>query len=137
MTRPKTRPMTRKNSDVITNEKHTEVRKDRHSLSWWLDSCIPLPGGSRIGLDGIIGIIPGVGDAIGGMLSSVIFYKAYKRGVPKTVLTKMLWNITLDTCLGAIPLVGDIFDFTFKANAKNARMLEEFTEKRRSETSEE
>ncbi|TQV71154.1 DUF4112 domain-containing protein [Exilibacterium tricleocarpae] len=94
------------------------------SLSWLLDSSIPLPGGYRIGLDGVIGLIPGVGDAIGGGLSAWIFYQAVKLGVPKTVLWRMLANILIDTVVGAIPIVGDLFDFVWKANQKNAELLE-------------
>jgi hypothetical protein len=92
-------------------------------LSRLLDSSIPLPGGFRIGVDGILGLIPGVGDALGGLLSSIILYQAYQRNVPKMVLLRMLLNVIIDAFLGAIPLLGDLFDFFWKANEKNARLL--------------
>lgn len=100
--------------------------RDRHGLSWLLDASIRLPGGFRIGLDGLLGLIPGVGDAIAGGLSTWMLYQAYKLNVPKIVMVRMVINIIIDSVLGAIPIVGDIFDFFFKANLKNARLLDEY-----------
>lgn len=95
-------------------------------LSWFLDESIPLPGGYRIGLDGFIGLIPGVGDFIGGLLSSVIIYKAHQLGVPRMILGRMIINMMIDTVLGAIPLAGDVFDFVWKANKRNAALLNDY-----------
>ena len=95
-------------------------------LAWLLDRSIPLPGGFRIGLDGILGLIPGVGDAIGGGLSSWIFYLAWKQGVPRSVLLRMGVNIAIDSLLGAIPLLGDLFDFFWKSNSRNLALLERY-----------
>ncbi|MEX1033196.1 MAG: DUF4112 domain-containing protein [Cellvibrionaceae bacterium] len=103
----------------------TEFRQ-RHLLGWLLDSSIPLPGGYRIGLDGIIGLIPGVGDAIGGGLSTWIVYQAYQQNLPKMVLARMIINILIDAGLGAVPIIGDVFDFFWKANLRNARLLERY-----------
>jgi hypothetical protein len=95
-------------------------------LGHLLDSSVRLPGGFRIGLDGILGLIPGIGDMAGAVLSTLILYEAYRRGAPKAVLIKMLMNIGVDTTVGAIPLVGDAFDFFWKANKKNVRLLDEY-----------
>jgi hypothetical protein len=95
-------------------------------LSWLLDESIPLPGGYRIGLDGFIGLIPGIGDFIGGLLSSVLIYKANQIGVPRTILLRMIINMLIDSTLGAIPVLGDIFDFIWKANKRNANLLAEY-----------
>lgn len=95
-------------------------------LSWFLDESIPLPGGYRIGFDGFIGLIPGVGDFIGGLLSSVIIYKAHQLGVPRMILGRMIINMMIDTVLGAIPLAGDVFDFVWKANKRNAMLLNDY-----------
>lgn len=103
-----------------------EQLKRRHGLAWLLDSSIPIPGGYRIGLDGIIGLIPGVGDAIGGGLSSWILYQAYKQDVPKMVLVRMVINVIIDGALGAIPILGDIFDFYWKANLRNINLLDRY-----------
>lgn len=93
--------------------------------SWLLDSSIPLPGGFRVGLDGLLGLIPGVGDTITGSFSAVIILKAYQMGAPVSVLARMLLNTLIDTAVGFIPLVGDLFDFAFKANTKNVKLLQD------------
>lgn len=95
-------------------------------LSHLLDSSIPLPGGFRIGLDGIIGLIPGIGDAASSLLSTMILYQAYQRGIPRLVLFRMILNLLIDTTIGAIPVLGDLFDFYWKANLKNARLIEAY-----------
>lgn len=100
--------------------------QQRHSLAWWLDSSIPLPGGFRIGLDGLIGLIPGIGDAVGGGLSTWMLYQAYKLNVPKVIMARMIINVLLDALLGSIPLIGDIFDFFWKANLRNAQLLDRY-----------
>lgn len=98
----------------------------RHRLSWLLDNSIRLPGGFRIGLDAIIGLVPGFGDMLGGVLSSLILYQAYRRNIPKMVLARMVINVLIDTAIGAIPIVGDIFDFWWKANLRNARLIDSY-----------
>lgn len=98
----------------------------RHRLAWLLDNSIRLPGGFRIGIDGIIGLVPGAGDILGGFLSTMILYQAYRRNIPKMVLARMLINILIDTSIGAIPLVGDLFDFWWKANLRNARLIDRY-----------
>ena len=93
-------------------------------LSRLLDEQFRIPGTTqRVGLDGLLGLIPGVGDAVGALLSTYILYEAIRLGVPKTVLLRMVANIGIDTVGGAIPVVGDIFDIAWKANKKNAALL--------------
>jgi hypothetical protein len=79
--------------------------------------------GFRFGLDGLIGLIPGIGDLATGAISSVIIADSWKRGVRKRTLLRMIWNTLLDSTIGAIPLVGDLFDFAFRSNVKNIRLL--------------
>jgi hypothetical protein len=79
-----------------------------------------------IGLDGLLGLIPGVGDLTSGAISIYIVLQAAKRGVPPVVITKMLFNVGLDTILGVIPVVGDIFDFAFKANQRNIKLFHSY-----------
>lgn len=100
----------------------TEKRLRR--LAWLLDNSIPLPGGYRIGVDGLIGLIPGFGDAAGALLSSYIVVEAGRLGASKSVLLRMAFNVFLETVIGTIPLAGDLFDFVYKANARNVRLLE-------------
>ncbi len=100
--------------------------KNQSRLSWLLDESITLPGGYKIGLDGILGLIPGVGDIVSSGLSTFIVYKAYRRDVPKVILFRMMINIVIDTLVGAIPIVGDVFDFVWKANAMNSKLLDNY-----------
>lgn len=82
-------------------------------------------GGFRFGLDGIIGLVPSAGDAIGGLISAFIIYRAAQAGIPRSALLRMTANVAIDTAVGAIPFVGDLFDFAFKANSINARIYRE------------
>jgi hypothetical protein len=93
-------------------------------LSRLLDEQFRIPGTTyRVGLDGLLGLLPGIGDAAGALLSTYIVYEAIRLGVPKTLLLRMVANIGIDTVGGAIPVVGDIFDVAWKANKKNAALL--------------
>ena len=91
-----------------------------------LDNAIPIPGTRyRVGLDPILGLLPGVGDAIGTAMAGYILVEAVRFGVPRSVLVRMLLNIGVDTTVGAVPGVGDLFDFVWKADAKNLALLQE------------
>lgn len=94
------------------------------ALSRVMDSAIRLPGGFRIGLDGLIGLIPGIGDAVGAGVSAYIILGAARLGVPKSVLARMAVNLGIETIIGSVPVVGDLFDFAFKANLRNMDLLE-------------
>ena len=93
-------------------------------LSYWMDERFELPGTRlRVGLDGIIGLIPGVGDAATNLVTAYIIYEAWRLGIPSALLGRMLANLGIDTVVGAVPLVGDLFDIGFKANRRNVRLL--------------
>lgn len=105
-------------------EKIAVVRKMRQ-LSNILDNAIRVPGTSiGIGIDPILGLIPGGGDILGGILSIYIVFQAFKLGVPRETLTRMVSNIALETITGTVPVFGDIFDVAWKANVKNVEILE-------------
>ncbi|HTK53555.1 MAG TPA: DUF4112 domain-containing protein [Gemmatimonadaceae bacterium] len=96
-------------------------------LARLLDDLIRVPGTNiGIGLDPIIGLIPGVGDMIGGLMSSYILMVAAQEGVPASVLTRMLGNIALDSLVGVVPVLGDLFDFGMKSNRRNVDLLERY-----------
>lgn len=101
------------------------TRKQLQRLAWVLDSSIRLPGGYRIGVDGIIGLIPGFGDALGAGLSSYIVIKAVSLNVPIIVLIRMMINVVLELVIGVIPIIGDLFDFMYKANERNVKLINE------------
>lgn len=95
-------------------------------LSVLLDSGLKIPGTDlSIGLDPILGaLLPELGDALSAVLSLSLLLVAFRQRVPKLVMARMLTNIALDALLGAIPVIGDAFDFAFKANEKNLRLIE-------------
>jgi hypothetical protein len=91
-----------------------------------LDNAVGIPGTRfRFGLDALIGLVPGIGDAAGAILSTFIVWQAARLGAPKSTLARMLGNIGLDAIVGQVPLLGDLFDFGWKANTKNLNLLEE------------
>ena len=89
-----------------------------------LDEAFVIPGTSiRFGLDGIIGLVPGLGDVLAGVLSLIIPLAAWGRGVPYITLVRMLVNISIGLLIGTIPIAGDAFDIFWKANRRNYRLL--------------
>ena len=91
-----------------------------------LDSAFRIPGTSyRIGLDPIVGLIPGVGDLISPLFTITLLWHGRSIGLPRVVQLRMLLNVGLDAALGLVPVVGDMFDFVWKANDRNLQLLEE------------
>jgi hypothetical protein len=89
-----------------------------------LDEAFPIPGtGIRIGLDGFIGLVPGIGDVLAGLLSLIIPLAGWIRGLPYITLLRMAANLGIGVLVGSIPLFGDIFDIAWKANRRNYRLL--------------
>lgn len=102
-----------------------------------LDSAIGIPGTKfRIGLDPILGLFPGGGDLIGGIISAYMIYLAAHFGLKKEEIGKMAGNVAIETIIGSIPLIGDIFDAYFKANIRNLKILENHIEQSNSLSSE-
>lgn len=94
-------------------------------LATFLDSAIKLPFiNYRIGWEPIIGLIPGIGDVAGVILSGTIIVQAARIGTPKTVLLYMIINSAIEALVGMIPIIGDIFDFVWKANTRNVRLMQ-------------
>ena len=90
-----------------------------------LDSAVPVPGTSfRFGLDPILGLIPGVGDLVSPLFTVGILFQARDLGVPRIVQLRMIFNVAIDVLTGFVPLIGDLFDFAWKANNLNMALLE-------------
>jgi hypothetical protein len=90
-----------------------------------MDNAIAIPGTKfRVGLDPILGLLPGAGDLVGTALSAYIVLEAVRLGLPRETLGKMVSNILLESVVGTVPVVGDWFDFAWKANAKNLELIE-------------
>ena len=112
------RPRMRAGADLFSD-------RNLDLLSHLLDDFLRIPGTQiRFGLDGIIGLIPGVGDIIGAMASWIIILAAWLRGVPRVTLARMLANVAIETIVGTIPVLGDAFDIAWKANRRNFALLE-------------
>jgi hypothetical protein len=89
-----------------------------------MDVAWRIPGTDiRFGADAVMGLVPGIGDLVAMGISLYMLGEAHRLGVAKSVLLKMAANIAIDTGVGAIPLVGDVFDLFFKSNIKNAKLL--------------
>ncbi len=100
-------------------------------LAALMDTAIRIPViGYRIGLDGLIGLIPGVGDAATLVPAGYILYRAKSLGVPNDVFLRMLVNTGSDALLGTIPLIGDLFDMAFKSNRRNVELLRRHLERK-------
>ena len=93
-------------------------------LSHVLDDFIKIPGTSiRFGLDGIVGVIPGIGDIIGGIASCIIIIAAWARGVSYVTVARMVTNVAIEVVVGSIPILGDMFDIAWRANRRNYALL--------------
>ncbi|PTX95055.1 DUF4112 domain-containing protein [Spartobacteria bacterium LR76] len=94
-------------------------------LAWILDDLFTIPGTKfRVGLDPIIGLIPGLGDSSSTAIASLLLVQALRAGVPKVVITRMAVNILINAGVGAIPGIGDVFSAWFKSNRKNYQLLQ-------------
>lgn len=78
----------------------------------------------RIGLDPLVGLVPGIGDALGALVASYVLVEAMQVGVPTSMLLRMLANIAIDALLGTVPIIGDVFDVVWTANLRNVALLE-------------
>ena len=108
-----------------TTERLATLNRIRQ-LSRLMDTAIRIPGtGFRIGLDPIIGLLPGGGDLISTAFSAYIIYLATRFGIPGKDLKKMLFNIGLEAVVGTVPLVGDLFVAYYKSNIRNLAILEQ------------
>jgi len=100
------------------------------ALARVMDSAVQIPGTNiRMGLDAFLGLLPGIGDAIGAAISSYLIWEAKQMGVSKLVLARMAGNVAIDTVIGAVPFAGDIFDVAYKANLKNMALLKKHVDK--------
>lgn len=101
-----------------------KTREKLKALAWWLDNSIRLPGGFRIGIDAIVGLVPFLGDVLGVLLSGYIVLQAARLHAPLSVLARMLLNVAIEGVIGVVPLAGDVFDAAWKANLRNVSLLE-------------
>lgn len=111
-----------------TDVRDTLVRLD--TLARVMDSAIKIPGTNVVmGADALLGLLPVVGDAISGVISSYVIWEARRLGVSRLVMVRMVGNTAIDTIVGSVPFVGDLFDVAYKANTKNITLLRRHLEK--------
>jgi len=119
--------VTRSNAsdERIANLKGREEAQRRlRRIAKLMDSQFRVPGlGLRIGADAVLGLVPGIGDAITGLIGAYLIYEAQRLGIPRSAVLRMVANIVFDTAIGAIPVAGDIWDFFFRANDRNMQIL--------------
>jgi hypothetical protein len=114
-------PTDRRIADLKGREAaHRRLRR----LAKLMDSQVRVPGlGVRIGADAVLGLVPGVGDALSGLIGAYLIYEAHRLGIPRSAVLRMVANTAIDAAIGAIPFAGDIWDFFFRSNDRNIQIL--------------
>lgn len=113
-------------SGLTSRMSHEERLEQVRWLAGLMDDRYVVPGTRvRFGWDSILGLFPGLGDALTSIISLLIVHHAWQTGASPFTLARMIGNVAADFLLGSIPFVGDLFDVAFKANRRNARLLEQ------------
>jgi hypothetical protein len=111
---------------LARSAKSVEIDESLERLGWLMDDLIRIPGvGWRVGLDALVGLIPGFGDTATSLVSFYILAAAVRYRVPKVTLLRMGLNLAIDYLVGSLPLVGDLFDAWWKSNQRNISLLTE------------
>jgi len=125
-----------KEPQVLPPERDVSGMSDEglETVATLLDDLFRIPGTSiRFGLDPLIGLIPGFGDAVSGFASFLIVYSAWQRQLPRVTIARMVANVALDSLIGAVPFLGDMFDAAWKSNRRNIELLKRAQYTRRRE----
>jgi Domain of unknown function (DUF4112) len=112
---------------AVTTAEQLKMLTRLKRIARFMDTGLGIPFTKfRFGADSILGLVPGAGDLLAMLVSIYVLIKAHEMGAPKPLLMKMAGNIAIDTGLGAVPVLGDIFDMFFKSNVKNVDLLHDF-----------
>ncbi len=118
-------------SGLTAGMSHAERLAQAQWLARMMDDRFAVPGTRlRFGWDAILGVVPGLGDALTSIISLIIVHHAWQTGASPFMLARMLGNVVADFLIGAVPVAGDLFDVAFKANRRNARLLEQHLNRR-------
>ena len=113
-----------KGAAAVEPRGRADVERSLDQLSYWMDGLFRVPGtGWRVGLDALVGLIPGVGDFATTAVSFYILAAGVRYRVPKATLLRMAANVGVDYLLGAVPVLGDLFDAAWKSNQMNVELL--------------
>jgi hypothetical protein len=108
----------------LPQEERARVEARLRFIARMMDTAFEVPGTKfRFGMDSIIGLVPGIGDAVGAIVSAYIVAEARRLGFPRRTIARMVANIAIDAIVGAVPLLGDAFDAAWKANIRNLRLM--------------
>jgi|SRR5688572_16860113 hypothetical protein len=106
------------------------VRRRIEGMEQLLERSFVIPGINRpVGLDAIAGLVPVFGDVLGAALGAYVIWEAHNLGLPKWKLWRMVGNVAFDTAIGAVPVAGDVFDFLFRSNTRNLRIVKRHLDK--------
>ena len=120
-----TNPVAQRTSAPTVGSYQPKQLERLRGMSRLLDNAFTIPGTRyRFGLDALIGLVPGLGDAVSALFSSYIILQASRLGAPTSVVSRMIANVALDTVVGWVPILGDLFDVAWKSNLKNMALLE-------------
>ena len=124
--RPTAKPVLENGPD--TDPDKEQIRAFADFIAKLLDSAFSIPGTRiRIGLDPLLGLIPGLGDMVANLIGSSILFLGTQIQIPKIILVRMAMNMGINTLLGSIPGIGDLFSIWFRSNEKNAQLLRRYT----------
>ena len=111
-------------AELIVNPSQRARLEQLKAIAHLMDSQFEVPGTSiKVGLDSLIGLVPGVGDLISTAVSVWLIREARRLGASRWLVARMIWNVAVDTTIGIVPVVGDMFDVAWKANRKNIELL--------------
>ena len=121
--------------DIPLGKDVQAIRRRIEAMEQVLERAFVIPGMNRpVGLDAIVGLVPVVGDAISMAMGAYIVWEARNLGLPKWKLARMAGNVAFDSVVGAVPVAGDVFDFMFRSNTKNLRIVKKHLDKHHPET---
>jgi hypothetical protein len=121
--------------DVPMGRSPAEVRRRMEAMERLLERSFVIPGTKMpVGLDSVVGLIPVVGDAIAAALGAYLLWEARNLGLPKWKLWRMAGNIAFDAAVGAVPVAGDLFDFAFRSNSRNLKLVKRHLDRHHPET---
>jgi hypothetical protein len=120
--------------DLPTGSNPASVRQRVEAMERLLEGVFHVPGVGRVGLDSIIGLVPVLGDLVTAALGAYIVWEANNAGLPKWKLWRMAGNVAFDTAVGAVPVAGDVFDFLFKSNTRNLKIVKRHLDKHHPQT---
>ena len=121
--------------DIPMGRTPAEIRRRMEAMEKLLERSLTIPGTKiGIGLDAVLGVIPVFGDAVAAALGAYLIWEAKNLGLPKWKLWRMAGNIAIDTAVGAVPVAGDLFDFAFRSNSRNLRLVKRHLDRHHPET---